>query len=263
MLLIHQLLEQPSLLAYFTGANNYAWLQFRNGERRLLAKPLVYFEERLPSFIRIHKIALINPDCVISMQPPPRPKMAGSVRLSDGTELPVSRRRWHEVEQLLQIDHTLVEPKADVLSKQSESVQVNDYRADSPRIQAVMSGDTLLLTQHCINELGLDCNLQSTSSGAELASSLLLTPSEEWPTLIFIDARTNRADSILTLQTLKGHPKLRAIPVIWLAAPGNNMMQAYLLDANSVVSVPNEPTAFVSVLKELLLYWLTIVQLAS
>ena len=102
MQFISQLLEHPSLLAYFSGASNYTWLQFQNGERRLLAKPLVYFEERLPGFIRVHRTALVNPACVVSIQQPPRPKMSGSVRMHDGIELPVSRRRWNDVVQLLQ-----------------------------------------------------------------------------------------------------------------------------------------------------------------
>lgn len=90
---ITQLLEHPSLLAYFSGTNNYTWLQFRNGERRLLAKPLTYFEERLPAFIRVHKTALVNPSCVTGVQHPARTKMPGYVQMYDGAELPVSRRR--------------------------------------------------------------------------------------------------------------------------------------------------------------------------
>ena len=263
MLLINQLLEQPSLLAYFTGADNYAWLQFRNGERRLLAKPLVYFEERLPTFIRIHKTALINPDCISSLQPPPRPKMAGSVRLLDGVELPVSRRRWQKVFQLVQTDCGLTDSLDGSLPSHTSQDQLAESASEPVRVQLIMSGDTLLLTQHCLNEAGVPFRLQSNPFGAELASALLLSPPDEWPFLILIDARTNRADSILALQTLKGHPRLRSIPVVWLAAPGHDMMQAYLLDANSVVIVSDEPTAFVKTIKELLQYWLTVVQLSA
>ncbi len=258
VLFINQLLEQPSLLAYFVGADNYAWLQFQNGERRLLAKPLIYFEERLPTFIRIHKTALINPRCVTSINHPPRPKMAGSVRLMDGTELPVSRRRWKEVAQLLQPDAALADTADELMPTQPSPEQEAVFPL---RVQVIMRGDRLLLAENCLRELGVPYLLQSTKSGAELASALLLTPPDEWPVLILIDAQVNRVDSILTLQTLKAHPRLRAIPVIWLGAPGDNIMQAYLLDANSAVIVPEDPTAFVRICKELLHYWLTIVQL--
>ena len=258
MLLINQLLQQPALLAYFVGADNYAWLQFRSGERRLLAKPLVYFEERLPSFIRIHKTALINPVCISSLQAPPRPKMAGSVRLLDGTELPVSRRRWPKVVQLVQTNPDLAESPPN----QDSPEPYTENAVESLRVHLIMSGDTLLLTQQCLSELGLPCRVQSTPSGAEFASSLLSGSPQGWPLLILIDARTNRADRILALQALKSHPRLRAIPVVWLVASGDDQMQAYLLDANSVVVVSSKPTAFVKTIKDLLQYWLRVVQLA-
>ena len=61
MQVINPLLSHPVLLAYFSGADNYSWVYFRNGKRQLLAKPLTYFERQLPDFIRIHKIAVVNP----------------------------------------------------------------------------------------------------------------------------------------------------------------------------------------------------------
>ncbi|GAB4005182.1 hypothetical protein GCM10028808_04450 [Spirosoma migulaei] len=258
MLLIHQLLEQPSLLAYFIGADNYAWLQFRSGERRLLAKPLIYFEERLPSFIRIHKTALINPTCIAHIQQPPRPKMAGSVRLVDGTELPVSRRRWRQVAQFLQTGSVPVQVDSSPLAIQADLNEVTPLQ-----IQVIMSGDTLLLTEQCLRELGVPYVLQSAKIGSELASALLLSPSIQWPKLILIDSRLNRTDSLLTLQTLKGNARLRAIPVIYLIPPTENMMQAYQLDANSVVVVPDDPSALARILNQVVDYWLRIVQLVD
>lgn len=256
--MIPQLLEQPSLLAYFIGADNYAWLQFRSGERRLLAKPLVYFEERLPTFIRIHKTALINPTCIASVQQPPRSKMAGLVRLTDGTELPVSRRRWKQVAQFLQTNREAVELVSSSLpGKPSQGVMT------SVQIQVIMGGDTLLLTEQCLRELDVPYVLQSAKAGSELASALLLSSCAQWPKLILIDSRTNRADSLLTLQMLKGNSQLRTIPVVYLIPPGENMMQAYQLDANSVVVAPNDPGALVQILNQVLAYWLTIVQLAD
>ena len=260
MLLIHQLLEQPSLLAYFIGADNYAWLQFRSGERRLLAKPLLYFEERLPTFIRIHKTALINPTCIASVNQPPRPKMAGSVRLMDGTELPVSRRRWREVAQLLQSEGNAIDNTESLVSVQPSLTQ---EQMTPLQIQVIMNGDTLLLAEQCLRKLDVPYTLQSATVGAELASALLLSPPTEWPVLILIDSRLNRSDSLLTLQTLKGHARLRAIPVVYLISPGENMMQAYLLDANSVVVAPDDPSSLVRTLNQLLNYWLRAVQLVA
>jgi DNA-binding LytR/AlgR family response regulator len=263
MQFINELLEHPSLLAYFSGANNYAWLQFRNGERRLLAKPLTYFEERLPTFIRVHKTALINPVCVMGVQHPPRPKMAGSVRMQDGIELPVSRRRWRDVlrsletlaqQETLPMDVAVPTPIPVVKPEKP-------YTAPPLRVLAIMTGDATILTRECIEGLDFPCAFQAIESGAGLSSALLLNPSQNRPALIFMDARTGRSDRILTLRTLKSHPQLRAIPIVWLVGAEQDAMQAYELDANSVIVVPEDPASFVRILRQLCYYWLTMVQL--
>ena len=265
MQFISQVLEHPSLLAYFSGANNYAWLQFRNGERRLLAKPLTYFEGRLPAFIRIHKTALINPTCVASVHPPLRAKMPGTVRMHDGTELPVSRRRWNDVVELLQTNRNEDSAAGAVLDGVAGAEWTPNPRAPyvSPPlvVLAVMSGDALLLTRERIDSFGLNCLLQHVESGAELATALLLSPAKERPALILLDSRTKRADRMLALRALKSHARLRAIPVIWLAAPGDDTAQAYALDANSVVMVADDPASLNRAIEQLCQYWLMVVQL--
>lgn len=263
MQFISQLLEHPSLLAYFSGASNYTWLQFQNGERRLLAKPLVYFEERLPGFIRVHRTALVNPACVVSIQQPPRPKMSGSVRMHDGIELPVSRRRWNDVVQLLQTTLDETNPTGVVRNGLPGFAERVSYVPPELVVLTVMAGDALLLTRDCINALGLNCRLQHVKLGAELVSALLLDPAHKRPALILLDARTNRPDRILTLRALKSHALLRAIPVVWLAAPGDDSMQVYALDANSVVVVGDGSASFVRAIEQLCRYWLMVVQLLS
>lgn len=272
MQFISQLLEHPALFAYFAGANNYTWLQFRNGERRLLAKPITYFEERLPAFVRIHKTALINPACVQSIHRPARAKMPGMIRMHDGTELPVARRRWNDVVHLLETSMPQTSPPTnnlpgtsplDALHSSNAGIPTHNapYVAPPLLVIAVMQGDALLLTRECIDSLGLPCLLHRLDFGAELASSLLMSSLEEQPALIILDARTNRTDRMLALRALKSHPRLRAIPVVWLAAPGDNTMQAYTLDANSVVVVSQEPAAYTRIIEQLCRYWLTVVQL--
>ncbi|KAB7729385.1 LytTR family transcriptional regulator [Rudanella paleaurantiibacter] len=259
MQFIHDLLEHPSLLAYFSGANNYTWLQFRNGERRLLAKPLTYFEERLPGFVRIHKTALINPVFVDEVQSPPGPKMAGAVRMKDGTQLPVSRRRWRDVQQTLCRPGPVL-PEAPTVTPEPTG-RPAPYQPPQPRLLALMTGDALLLTRECIETADIACTLQALEHGAGLANTLLLRPAATWPSLILMDARFSRPDRVLTLRTLKTHPQLRAIPVVWLAGSEQDTMQAYQLDANSVVVVPDDPASFTRLVRQLCTYWLTVVQL--
>lgn len=259
---IGELLRHPNQIAYFAGANNYTWLHFRNGERRLLAKPVTYFEERLPTFIRIHKTSLINPDCVIGLIPPPRSKMAGAVRMLDGTELPVSRRRWLEVAQLLQAGHM----ESDNLAAPAELPESGTASPGAPPAQqvlAVMAPDALLLTRQCLTRLGLTATLQHIDRGAELATALLLNPVPKRPALILLDARTNRADRMIALRNLKSHPQLRAIPVVWLAAPNDNVTQSYDLGANSVVIAGTNVATFSQAIEQMCRYWLMVVQLPS
>ncbi|GAB3644199.1 response regulator transcription factor [Spirosoma arcticum] len=265
MQFISQLLEHPSLLAYFSGANNYTWLRFRNGERRLLAKPLTYFEERLPTFIRVHKTALINPTCVVGVAHPSRTKMPGTVRMHDGTELPVSRRRWNDVIRLLEgsLDDVRAAMAAtpELPPVERKSTRRVLYSPPPLVLLTVMTGDAVLLTRERIGLSGMNCVLQHVEQGAELASALLLSSANERPGLILLDSRTNRPDRMLTLRALKSHPRLRAIPVVWLAAPGEDTTQAYALDANSVVVIPDSPASFKKIIEQLCQYWLTVVQL--
>lgn len=258
MQVINPLLSYPALLAYFSGADNYTWVHFRNGKRQLLAKPLAYFEKQLPDFIRIHKTALINPAFVADVQPPPRSKMAGAVRLLDGTVLPVSRRRWAGALATLQ---TMVPIDAVAsVSVASATTQASSNAAPLIRIHAILDGDALLLTEHCLNRLGLHYSLQTTRAGDDLAQAIRQTPDGEWPVLLLIDARTARTNCLLSLETIKRDPRLRVIPVIWLNTPTDSSSQAYRLDANSVVTVSEAPDAFVRVLTQLFHYWLFVVQ---
>lgn len=255
---ISQLLEHPALFAFFSGANNYSWLHFQNGERRLLAKPLTYFEERLPGFIRIHKTVLINPACVASIQHPPRTKMAGIVRMQDGTALPVSRRRWAQVVQLLTADPAVAQS---TVPSAGNTAGVLPGLSVSKSVLAVMSVDNLLLTQQCLDTLAVGYQLDQAERAAGLAKELLHRPAQDWPTLILLDARTNRPDRLIALREFKSHPLLRPIPIVWLASPADDMMPAYALEANSVVVVNRDASSFVSAIEQLCRYWLLVVRL--
>lgn len=98
------LLMVPEALTHLTGANNYTWLHFWNGEKQMVAKTLRLLETDLPSFIRIHKTVLVNPSYITELQPPPGYKKSGTMSLYNGLQLPISRRRWTEVaEQMVQM----------------------------------------------------------------------------------------------------------------------------------------------------------------
>ena len=221
----------------------------------------------MPAFIRIHKTALINPACVASIHHPPRPKMPGTVQMQDGNVLPVSRRRWTEVAQILQAQLSEVNTPIAVRAvdihgaTNKEIATAIPYTSPPLILQAVMTGDALLLTRECIDAAKIPCLLRHSESGNALANALIMNPLQERPALILLDARTNRSDRMLALRSLKSHGRLRSIPVVWLAAPGDDTMQAYALDANSVVVVPDGASSFSRIIEQLCRYWLLIVQL--
>ncbi|WP_234734082.1 LytTR family DNA-binding domain-containing protein [Tellurirhabdus bombi] len=91
---IEGVLLVPEALTHLIGASNYTWVYFWNNEKRIVARNLGAFEKSLPLFIRTHKTVLVNPAYIVKVCPPGGSKKPGSIILKNGTELPVSRRRW-------------------------------------------------------------------------------------------------------------------------------------------------------------------------
>ncbi|CCH51988.1 response regulator receiver protein [Fibrisoma limi BUZ 3] len=259
---VRKILQHPFLINYLSGANNYSWVYYRNGEKELAAKSLNFFEVNLPTFIRVHKTALVNPQCVESAQAPPRPKMAGSVQLTDGTTLPVSRRRWNQVIDVLQtslVEADLV-PAGD--DEDFNSTQQDDYATE--RSVVVISDDmpNMQLLQQLLDEKWGQYNLHVLDQGSILPEMLEFTAEDELPVLILIDARTSKMDRVRTLRRLKENSRLAAIPVVMLVLPASQEVeQAYTLHANSVVSVTNDNSRLVQTLERLCDYWFSTVAL--
>ena len=84
------------------GNGNYTIIHFADSAKILMvAQTLRYFEEQIPDFIRVNKSALINPAYVEEII------RTGSksvlLRLVDGVELLVSRRRINDVTMKLTV----------------------------------------------------------------------------------------------------------------------------------------------------------------
>ncbi|WP_158600341.1 response regulator transcription factor [Fibrisoma montanum] len=261
--MVRKIIQHPFLITYLSGANNYTWVYFRNGEKVLAAKSLNFFEASLPTFIRVHKTALVNPQCVESAQAPPRPKMAGAVQLTDGTTLPVSRRRWNQVIEVLQtalVEADLVPAGAD------ERIQlIQEDEATKERSVVVVSDDAanMQLLQQLLDEKWGHYTLHVVSQGGMLPEMLEFTDEDELPVLILIDARTSKVDRVRTLRRIKENDRLTSIPVVMLVLPtSQEIEQAYALQANSVVSVSNDTNRLLQTLEQLCEYWFSIVALA-
>ena len=75
------------------GQRNYTIFVLTNGARYLSTKNLGAYEAHLPSdFLRIHKRCIIHRASIAEIYPRSR-----TIRLHDGTELGIARRRWGEI----------------------------------------------------------------------------------------------------------------------------------------------------------------------
>jgi len=80
---------------------------------------------------------------------------------------------------------------------------------------------------------------------------------EARPTVILLDLKLPRVDGLEVLRQLKGHPTLRAIPVVVLttSAEHQDVQAAYRLGADHYIVKPVEFEKFLAVTSQLDLYW--------
>jgi two-component system LytT family response regulator len=89
-------LIQTDEIIRLEGSGNYTIFHMLDGRHFLTSKSLIYYEELLSfPFVRIHKSCLINIHHALQ-----RPT-SDFVRMVDGTEVPVSRRRKPELKKYL------------------------------------------------------------------------------------------------------------------------------------------------------------------
>ncbi|GAB4030858.1 response regulator transcription factor [Spirosoma gilvum] len=268
MSVIKPALSYPERIIYLSGANNYSWICFQDGEKKLLAKPISYLEGKLPDFIRVHKTALINPAYIKHLYEPPHRKMSGKVHLDSGDVFPVSRRRWQQVVEALQ-SRTLAINASDAIQ---DALAGDDGPVSTqPRAQATRS--IFLITQdkemassveHVIQKKWPDYLFQTSQSSVILPDILGQMPSTEHPTLLLLDARTITMERLNTLQRLKNNKALGRIPVILLtSATDQAIVNGYQYKANSVVAIPPGTGFIDAIFERMLQYWLQIVTLPS
>lgn len=268
MSVIKPALQYPELITHLSGANNYCWLHFRNGEKKLLAKPISYLECELPGFIRAHKTVLINPEYVKSLHQPPRQKMAGEIHLNNGLSFPVSRRRWNQVVDALAYR---ISP---ISSKNVAELAGNTASFTAPGSDvAIPEKSILLITDDQASALLIGQTIEkkwpvyrfhSTNQANHLPDLLIGVPEEEYPALLILDARTTTMERLQTLQTLKQHPKLCRLPIILLVSPTDSLVtDGYRRQANSVISLQEGYITFAQTIERVCQFWLLTAALPS
>jgi DNA-binding LytR/AlgR family response regulator len=79
------------------GEGNYTTFLLANGTRFLTSRSIGVYESAFKGlFVRVHKSCIINPDFLLQLNPFDR-----TVILTDGSEVPISRRRWNEIKMQL------------------------------------------------------------------------------------------------------------------------------------------------------------------
>lgn len=261
MSVIKPALQYPELITHLSGANNYCWLHFRNGEKKLLAKPISYLECELPGFIRAHKTVLINPEYVKSLHQPPRQKMAGEIQLNNGLSFPVSRRRWNQVVDALAYRISPISSKG-ITEQPSSDVPPKVANPDTaiPEKSILLVTDdeaSALLVGQMIEKKWSSYRFHSTNQANHLPDLFTGVSEEEYPALLILDARTTTLERLHTLQKLKQHPQLCRLPIILLVSPADSLVtDGYRRQANSVISLQDGYITFAQTIERVCQFWL-------
>lgn len=123
--------------------------------------------------------------------------------------------------------------------------------------------DHAFLVGRALERLNANCALVHVQDGEE-ALAYLRGPAPT-PDLILLDLRLPRMDGLTLLQTVKGDPELRHIPVVILttSAAEADRRLAGARHANSYLVKPVEPGALKELLAQVDAYWLCQDQLVS
>ncbi|GAB2557186.1 LytTR family transcriptional regulator DNA-binding domain-containing protein [Spirosoma aerophilum] len=260
MSVIKPALQYPELITHLLGANNYSWLHFRNGEKKLLAKPISYLECELPGFIRAHKTVLINPAYVKSLHQPPRQKMAGEIQLESGVTFPVSRRRWNQVVDALADRLSPVMDKTTAPQPTVTLTQATAEPVSGPKQSILLVTDdepNALLVAQMMEKKWPSYQFHSMQQGKHLPDLFNQVTEDEFPALLLLDARTSTLERLQTLQHLKQHPHLCRLPIILLVSPTDSLVtDGYRRQANSVISLQDGYIAFTQAIERVCRFWL-------
>ncbi|MDQ3339876.1 MAG: response regulator [Myxococcota bacterium] len=124
------------------------------------------------------------------------------------------------------------------------------------------------LTQEALREGKVKNNLTIARDGEEALKLLRREPPFEnaaRPDLILLDLNLPRKDGRQVLQDIKSDPKLQAIPVVVLTTSNAeaDIMKSYQLHANCYITKPVDLDQFITVVKSIDEFWLSIVKLPA
>ena len=124
------------------------------------------------------------------------------------------------------------------------------------------------LTQEALKDAKIHINLHVVRDG-EQAMSFLMREGEHAnaprPDLILLDLNLPKKDGREVLQEIKESPTLKIIPVVILttSAAEADILRSYLLHANCYITKPVSLDGFLTVVKSIEDFWMSVVRLPS
>lgn len=153
------------------------------------------------------------------------------------------------------------------MASQPQTIGRNPCRPTSPDFLLVEDNEgDIELTRLAFEESGVRNNLHVVRDGVEAMAFLRHEPPyTDAPDvdLILLDLNMPRKDGREVLQEIKNDPVLRRIPVVVLSTSREqqDILNSYDYHANSYIPKPITMTEFMSVVKKIDDYWMSVVRL--
>jgi chemotaxis family two-component system response regulator Rcp1 len=122
------------------------------------------------------------------------------------------------------------------------------------------------LAREAMKQGGIPYSLKVAANGEEAMSYLLSRDSDaglERPDIILLDLNLPGKGGIEILKDIKANPDLKHIPVIVLTSSNDewDVESAYAVHANCYISKPADFDKFSKIIKSIVNYWATVVEL--
>jgi two-component system, chemotaxis family, response regulator Rcp1 len=122
------------------------------------------------------------------------------------------------------------------------------------------------LTREALKDAKVHINLHIASDGVEAMAFLLREgkhANAPRPDLILLDLNLPKKDGREVLEEVKTSPTLKSIPVVILttSASDADIQRSYLLHANCYITKPVDLDGFLTVVKSIDSFWLSVVKL--
>jgi CheY-like chemotaxis protein len=146
---------------------------------------------------------------------------------------------------------------------------MQDASSNAPAIQVLLVEDNpgdVRLTREAFRDAKVHLEMHVASDGVEAMEFLLRQgayPNSPRPDLILLDLNLPRKDGREVLAEIKSDPSLKAIPVVILttSAAETDIERSYLLHANCYISKPVDLEGFLTVIRSIDDFWLSVVKL--